>query len=438
MWCKGQSAVVLLLFFLCDAFAQPRFKGRKLIAKQQKPAVVLYANPIEPRAGSPQTVTAQCTDSEVIVTISPDLLGIQKPVQPSDLSMGGCGVTSPAGAQPFVIEAPLQGCGSTVEMQGAEIVYSFTLDYNPSPIDGLPIVRTNPAVVQIECHYNRLHNVSSNALNPTWVPYTSTISAEDILGFSLVIMSSDWSGPSPSNTFFLGDLINLQASVDNSNHVPLRIFVDSCVASPLSNLSAPAYIFIGNSGCFLDSQLTGSNSHFMSPRVAQSIIQFQLDAFRFYGLTTSSIFITCHLKVTLASANVDSLNKDCSYNSALSQWSSVDGNDGVCSCCDTNCANPPPFRRGPGAPRYRPRRASEVSVPAGWEETITVGPLFLEQVSPLSSVSQSLSSQQERTYSGSQFQASILGAVVGVLAVSCVAVLLFVYRKANGTANTKQ
>ncbi|KAG2459863.1 ZP3 protein, partial [Polypterus senegalus] len=289
MWCKGQIAVVLLLFFLCDAFAQPRFKGRKLIAKQQKPAVVLYANPIEPRAGAPQTVTAQCTDSEVIVTISPDLLGIQKPVQPSDLSMGGCGVTSPAGARPFVIEAPLQGCGSTVEMQGAEIVYTFTLDYNPSPIDGLPIVRTNPAVVQIECHYNRLHNVSSNALNPTWVPYTSTISAEDILGFSLVIMSSDWSGPSPSNTFFLGDLVNLQASVDNSNHEPLRVFVDSCVATPGSNASAPAYTFIGNNGCFLDSQLSGSNSQFVSPRVAQSVMQFQLDAFRFYGLTTSSM-----------------------------------------------------------------------------------------------------------------------------------------------------
>ncbi|XP_039615933.1 zona pellucida sperm-binding protein 3-like [Polypterus senegalus] len=345
MWCKdkGQIAVVLLLFFLCDALAQPRFKGRKVIAKSQKPAVLQY---VEPRVGAPQTVTAQCTDSEVIVTISPDLLGIQKLVQPSDLSMGGCGVTSPAGAQPFVIEAPLQGCGSTVEMLGAVITYTFTLDYNPSPIDGLPIVRTNPAVVQIECQYNRLHNVSSNALNPTWVPYTSTISAEDILGFSLVIMSSDWSGPSPSNTFFLGDLINLQASVDSTNHEPLRVFVDSCVATPGSNASAPAYTFIGNNGCFLDSKLTGSNSQFMSPRVAQSVMQFQLDAFRFYGLTTGSIFITCHLKVTLVSANADPLNKDCSYNSALSQWSSVDGDNAVCSCCDTSCANPPPFQEG--------------------------------------------------------------------------------------------
>ncbi|KAG2459862.1 ZP3 protein, partial [Polypterus senegalus] len=453
MWCKGQSAVVLLLFFLCDAFAQPRFKGRKLIAKQQKPAVVLYANPIEPRAGSPQTVTAQCTDSEVIVTISPDLLGIQKPVQPSDLSMGGCGVTSPAGAQPFVIEAPLQGCGSTVEMQGAEIVYSFTLDYNPSPIDGLPIVRTNPAVVQIECHYNRCfldsqltgsnshfmsprvaqsiiqfqldafrfyglttssiavvlllfflcdafaqpsfkgRHVIAKQQKPAVVHYANPIEPKagapqtvtarctdsevivtispDLLGIQKPVQPSDLSmggcgvtSPAGAQPFVIeAPLQGCGSTVEMHGAEIVYTFTLDYNPSPIDGLpivrTNPAVVQIEchYNRCFLDSQLTGSNSQFMSPRVAQSVIQFQLDAFRFYGLTTSSIFITCRLKVTLASADVDPLNKDCSYNSALSQWSSVDGNDGVCSCCDTNCANPPPFRRGSGAPRYRPRRA---------------------------------------------------------------------------------
>ncbi|MBN3294061.1 ZP3 protein, partial [Polypterus senegalus] len=436
MWYKAQTGVLLLFFSLCDTFAQPRFKERRVIAKYQKPAVVLYAEPIEPRAGAPQTVTAQCTDSEVIVTISPDLLGIQKPVQPSDLSMGGCGVTSPAGAQPFVIEAPLQGCGSTVEMLGALIVYTFTLDYNPSPIDGLPIVRTNPAVVQIECQYNRLHNVSSNALNPTWVPYTSTISAEDILGFSLVIMSSDWSGPSPSNTFFLGDLINLQASVDNSNHVPLHVFVDGCVATPGSNASAPAYTFIGNNGCFLDGKLTGSNSQFVHSRVDQSVMQFQLDAFRFYGLTTSSIFITCHLKVTLASADIDPLNKDCSYNSALSQWSSVDGNNAVCSCCDTSCANPPPFRRGSGAPKHRPRRVKQVHQLAGRRPLLLA--LFFWSRSLLCLHHSPCLAYKMKLLQAPNSTIPSLVLFVGVLALSCMAVLFFAYRKAKGIVNTKQ
>ncbi|XP_039605557.1 zona pellucida sperm-binding protein 3-like, partial [Polypterus senegalus] len=107
----------------------------------------------------------------------------------------------------------------------------------------------------------RQHNVSSNALNPTWVPYTSTISAQDILGFSLIIMNS--------KAFML--------------------------------------------------HLTNSNSQFITPRVAPSTLQFVLDAFRFYGVATSSIFITCCLKVTLASQNIDSLNKACSYVTGQSQ-----------------------------------------------------------------------------------------------------------------------
>ncbi|XP_028654160.1 zona pellucida sperm-binding protein 3-like [Erpetoichthys calabaricus] len=429
--CMSQMAVVglLLSLLLANGFAQPQFRGRWPLTEEQKLAVVRYIAPPEGRIATTRTVTAQCTDSDVIVAISPDLLGIQKLVQPSDLSMGGCGVSSQVASTYFVIEAPLQGCGSTVEMLAGEIVYTFTIEYNPSQLDGLPIVRTNPAVVQIECHYTRQHNVSSNPLSPTWVPYASTISAEDILGFSLIVMSSDWSGPSLSNTFFLGDLINLQASVDTTNHVPLRIFVDNCVATPGSNASVPAYTFIGNNGCFMDSKLTGSNSQFMSPRIAQSVIQFKLDAFRFYGLTTNSIFITCHLKVTLASGNIDSLNKDCSYISALNQWSSVDGND-VCSCCDTNCASPLPFRRGSGSQRLRPRRASKWGTPAGWEKTISVGPFFLEAKSPLALAHSSASLD-------STFQDSVLGALVGVLAVSCVAVLLLVvYRKAKRTVYT--
>uniref|UniRef100_A0A8C4SA99 Zona pellucida sperm-binding protein 3 n=1 Tax=Erpetoichthys calabaricus TaxID=27687 RepID=A0A8C4SA99_ERPCA len=291
--------------------------------------------------------SAQCTETEVIVSISSDLFGIRHPIQPSDLTLGGCGVTSQVSAPPtFVIEAPL--CLLTK-------VYNFTLEYNPSSIPGIPIMRTNPAVVQIECHYPRNPNIRSNALNPTWVPYISTISAEDILGFSLDIMNSDWSGPSSTNTFYLDDLINLQASVDNTNHVPLRIFVDNCIATPASDGSAPTYTFIAIV-CFIDGKTTNSNSHFATPRVNSSILQFELDAFRFYDVATSSIFITCTLKVTLASQATDSLNKACSYVPGLSQWTSVDGSDQVCSCCDTNCVASIPGRKRAEKLKPRPRR----------------------------------------------------------------------------------
>ncbi len=49
--------------------------------------------------------------------------------------------------------------------------------------------------------------------------------------------------------FFLGDLFNIQASVNQYNHVPLRIFVDHCVATRGPDVnSAPMYSFIENHG----------------------------------------------------------------------------------------------------------------------------------------------------------------------------------------------
>ncbi|XP_039605847.1 zona pellucida sperm-binding protein 3-like [Polypterus senegalus] len=422
MACKAMYQLPLLVFgLLTFNVVSSAFGSRRngFPSKVHKAVVIQKESLVQQRVGSPETVSAQCTEWNVIVTINPDLLGIQHLVQASDLSVGGCGVTSQTPTA-FVIEAPLQGCGSTVTMLADEIVYTFTLDYNPSPIPGIPIIRTNPAVVRIECHYPRNHNVSSNALNPTWVPYTSTISAQDVLGFSLIIMNSDWSGPSSSNIFYLGDLINLQASVDSTNHVPLQLFVDNCVAS---DGSAQTYTFIGNNGCFTDSKVTGSNSQFKTPRVAPSTLQFELDAFRFYGVATSSVFITCHLKVTLASQAIDSLNKACTYRTGLSQWTSVDGNNQVCSCCDANCATGQ--KRRLEMARRRPGRSVKTT-PVEWEKTLVVGPLFLQAESSLPG-SEHLTATEVKPAGSFML---VLGSMLVVLALTCSAFLLYLlYQK---------
>ncbi|XP_051780839.1 zona pellucida sperm-binding protein 3-like isoform X1 [Erpetoichthys calabaricus] len=426
MGCKAACQLLIAFgvfqFYCVEVSAAVGYWRSGLRSKVYKAIVTPSETLAQQRAGSPETVSAQCTEWDVMVTINPDLLGIQHPVQASDLTIGGCGVTSQTPTA-FVIEAPLQGCGSNVTMVSDEIVYYFTLDYNPSPIPGLPIVRTNPAVVQIECHYPRNHNVSSNALNPTWVPYTSTISAQDVLGFSLIIMNSDWSGPSSSNVFYLGDLINLQASVDSTNHVPLLLFVDNCVASSASNGSAPIYTFIGNNGCFTDSKVTGSNSQFITPRIAPSILQFELDAFRFYGVATSSVFITCRLKVTLASQAIDNLNKACTYITGLSQWTSVDGSNQVCSCCDANCATGQ--KRRIEMARRRPGRSVKTT-PVEWEKTLVVGPLFLEgKHHP--AVSEHLTATEAKPAGSFML---VLGSMLVVLALTCSAFLLYLlYQK---------
>ncbi|XP_051781281.1 zona pellucida sperm-binding protein 3-like [Erpetoichthys calabaricus] len=134
-------AVGLLNLYFYDVSAAFNSKRFRLQSKAPKAVVIQSEGLAQQRAGSPQSVSAQCTETEVIVSISSDLFGIRHPIQPSDLTLGGCGVTSQVSAPPtFVIEAPLQGCGSNVMMLPDEIVYNFTLEYNPSLIPGIPIM----------------------------------------------------------------------------------------------------------------------------------------------------------------------------------------------------------------------------------------------------------------------------------------------------------
>ncbi|KAJ8337282.1 hypothetical protein SKAU_G00385020 [Synaphobranchus kaupii] len=210
-----------------------------------------------------------------------DLLGIGHLIQPSDINLGGCGPVGQHGSEVLLFETELHGCGSVLAMMDDALVYTFALNYQPNPIGATPIIRTSSAVVGLQCHYMRLHNVSSNALKPTWIPYHSTLSAEELLVFSMRLMADHWQLERGSNVFFLGDLINIEVSVVQANHMPLRVFVDTCVATLDPDMNAvPRYAFIENDGCLMDSKLTNSRSQFLS-RVQDDKLQFQLDAFRF-------------------------------------------------------------------------------------------------------------------------------------------------------------
>ncbi|KAK6325115.1 hypothetical protein J4Q44_G00044570 [Coregonus suidteri] len=115
--------------------------------------------------------------------------------------------------------------------------------------EGTPIVRTNYAEVGVECHYQKKHNVTSNALKPTWVPYAFTKVAEQQLVFSLRLMTDDWQFERSSSVYFLGHVMNIEASIIQDHHTTLRVYVDSCVATlalkwPL-NLDIPSLRTMG-------------------------------------------------------------------------------------------------------------------------------------------------------------------------------------------------
>ncbi|XP_070763051.1 zona pellucida sperm-binding protein 3-like [Enoplosus armatus] len=281
------------------------------------------------------SVSAVCGENSVRVEAKKDLLGIGKPVQAADVTLGGCPATGEdLEAQVLVFESELHGCGSQLQMSEDSFIYAFTLLYTPSPLGDSQIVRTREVSVSIQCHYPRKHDVSSSLLKPTWTPFSVTEASEGSLYFSIRLMTDDWQFSRPSAQFLLGDMMKFEVSVKQFHHVPLRVTVDSCVATVVPNIdTVPRYAFLGNYGCLFDSQLTGSDSHFL-PRSQDDRLQFEVEAFRFQQDGSGVIFITCSLRATAAAAAVDATNKACSFSNG---WREASGSHHTCTCCDTNC-----------------------------------------------------------------------------------------------------
>lgn len=66
---------------------------------------------------------------------------------------------------------------------------------------------------------------------------------------SLSPCTDDWKNERPSHQYFLGQVINIEATVKQFFHVPLRVYVDTCVATLSADVtSTPSYAFIDNFG----------------------------------------------------------------------------------------------------------------------------------------------------------------------------------------------
>ncbi|CAG5958642.1 unnamed protein product, partial [Menidia menidia] len=130
------------------------------------------------------SVSAVCGENAVRVEVQRDLLGVGKPVLETDVSLGGC---PPTGEDPeqevLIFESELHQCGSQLLMTEDSFIYVFTLLYTPSPLGDGSIVRGRDVSVSIQCHYQRF-----------------------------------------------------EASVRQFHHVPLRVTVDSCVATVVPNV----------------------------------------------------------------------------------------------------------------------------------------------------------------------------------------------------------
>ncbi|XP_008108877.1 oocyte-secreted protein 3 [Anolis carolinensis] len=308
------------------------------------------------------SVSVSCGSSHLTIAVPVALFGSGVVVDADELTLGtGCAVTA-VHTNVLLLEYPLFACGATRKILPDSIHYRNILHYVPSAANG--VIRSSGFSHPIDCFYPRSWNVSSLGLKPTWVPFTSTVVDRQRLDFALEVYDSSWSLPMPDPVYYLGDQINIQASVKKGSHVPLKVYVDECVARPSAE-SSVKYEVITNHGCFVDGQQ--SSSRFLATRV-DGILRFQLDTFTFTGVSNNQIYLICHLKAVSTSAT-NHLNKACSYDRSTATWSSHEGAD--CSCCAS--------RSGCNGRRRRRRKRGHHEKKGLFGETdIKLGPIELK------------------------------------------------------------
>ncbi|XP_064197558.1 zona pellucida sperm-binding protein 3-like [Anguilla rostrata] len=377
---------LLLISLLVDCVPVPPGKPRK--------------GPEGDRVSEPSTVAVWCHESAVEIRVMADLYGTGVLVDGADLRLGrhplakGAGPAAKCGAAAvsgvgeggeYVILADLTDCGTELVFTDDWLVYKNSIFYSPAPSPN-GIIRLEETEIPFKCHYGRQYSVDSNSLVPTWIPFISTQSAEDAFYFSLRLLTEDWRSERATNVYFLGEVIHLEASVVQGNHVPLRVFVDTCIATLVPDVNSdPRYAFIEN-GCFTDARVTGSRSCFF-PRNHDNNLHIQLEAFRFFQHSRDSVFITCLLKAEPVALGGASSNRACSY--ADGRWTAVDGNDQACGRCEgprgfsTGQKTPEigVWKRGAKAEAGAGGRAA-TEPPAGasaLEKSVTIGPLIFRK-----------------------------------------------------------
>ncbi|XP_067833722.1 zona pellucida sperm-binding protein 3-like [Heptranchias perlo] len=442
----GLFSVLVLVGAVCCSDIWQQFRGQRFPWRRVKPTPVppfgSHFSVSEGRSLSPlQTVMVQCGEQNLLVRVDMDLFRTRHLIKAADLTLGtaGCRPTGISSQNHTVFfDYGLHECGSRLQMAGDFLVYTTHLNHTPHA-RGSVIVRTNGAIIPIECHYFRKGNVSSDPIKPTWIPFSSTKSGEGLLSFSLRLMNDDWLTERTSTVYYLGDLIHIEASVSMTNHMPLKLYIDSCAAtlSPDKD-STPRYNIIDYHGCLLDSKAEDSFSTFVLPRGERELdkLQFDLDAFRFFGDDRSLIFITCHLKVAAVDQR-DSMNKACTFQNI---WTPLEeSTNDVCACCHLgSCSATREFRldsRGRRDLASGPESDAELK----WEGEASLGPLVILDPDVTELATESLNEveqrMQERSPGGVESEVVLILAltVTAVSLISASLIALFLYRKHKQT-----
>ncbi|CAI5677672.1 unnamed protein product [Oreochromis niloticus] len=304
-------------------------------------------------------VAVRCGESKIFVEVSRDFLGLGKLIKPEEISLGGCSATEiDDSSHVLVFESELHSCGSKLVLTENAFIYAFALVYNPKVFGRSGITRSQSAVIRLECRYQRQHSASSHPEPPAWMSSEANRQAQTQQHLSLKLMTDDWKFERTSNRYALVDVIHMEAAVLLQTLTPLRVLVDSCVATTNSDFTSGQREALINDGC-LGGQHT--ISRFM-PRSQPDKLRLQV-AVHSLGLQ-GMIYISCLLKAISASAPVTIENKACSFYEGM--WMAIDGKNEFCTCCESTCG------------MRKIRALSNNATAERWEAEVTVGPIVVE------------------------------------------------------------
>uniref|UniRef100_A0A672GT98 Zona pellucida sperm-binding protein 3 n=1 Tax=Salarias fasciatus TaxID=181472 RepID=A0A672GT98_SALFA len=324
------------------------------------------------------TISVACYPDLLEIAIKADLFAVGAPVNSNEIRLGVdeddyyCRATV-SSEDEYKIVAGLMDCGTK---HWDSLVYTNLLIYSPIPSPN-GVIRMDEAVIPIECHYARKYSLSSSSLMPSWVSFTSTMSAVENLDFNLKLMTGDWQYERGSQVYYLGDPINIEASVRVGHHMKLRVFLSSCVATLHPDMdSEPRYVLIED-GCLVDSAVPGSKSHFLV-RTQENSLQMVIDAFKFHNDNRGEIYVTCHVNAVPLD-DAEAPNK---------AWRSADGNDYLCGYCQSQNEVGETHSKLGSTSRFGPRGFGKpVELESSWRSGLRTNKGVLPDLSFISSES---------------------------------------------------
>ncbi|KAK1176385.1 hypothetical protein AOXY_G1258, partial [Acipenser oxyrinchus oxyrinchus] len=285
-------------------------------------------------------VRVLCSENKMYVRVRTDLYGFK--CKAGQLTLGtSCRSNGVSGGY-LLFTYGLKECGSQASVEAGQLVYKNVLKYVPS-VQNSTIRRSMPFTVPLQCRYYRYHHVYRHGIRPLWRNPTRFKSLKTPYGFALRIINGDWVPDRMMNTFYIGQPIHFQATT-NLTIPGTKLFIHSCyaTASPASN-STPRYTVIENYGCMVDSKYETCSSHFVPPRT-NNTINLIVDAFQFNAVPSgrfpfvNKYYMHCTMVVT-SNSMVTQSTKSCHYDKSVNRWVELEGNDSVCSCCDSVCIN---------------------------------------------------------------------------------------------------